>query len=135
MGQHEALDQASVLLPKNPWVDGAYDLSVILSLLTGRHVRIGNDVEPYLTVSAGLALTSKNFFRTHPVIDWSLLPVLQAAGAGEAMEAVMLATSEAKLARGGPKALPAHNYFLGASLALARELREHFAHLSQGFNQ
>ena len=69
VGEHEGLDQASVLLPKNPWADGAYDLSVILSLLTGRHVRIGNDVEPYLTVSAGLALTSKNFFRTHPVIN------------------------------------------------------------------
>lgn len=98
VGEHEGLDQASVLLPKNPWVDGAYDLSVILSLLTGRHVRIGNNVEPYLTVSAGLALTSKNFFRTHPVIDWSLLPVLQAAGAGEAMEAVMLAMTSGNVA-------------------------------------
>jgi hypothetical protein len=98
VAEHEGLDQASVLLPDNPWVDGAYDLSVILSLLTGRHVRVGNDVEPYLPVSAGLALTSNNFFRTHPVIDWSLLPALQAAGAGEAMEAVMLAMTSGNVA-------------------------------------
>ncbi|WP_146041523.1 hypothetical protein [Pseudomonas sp. DP16D-R1] len=98
MAEHEGLDQASVLLPDNPWVDGAYDLSVTLSLLTGRHVRVGNDVEPYLPVSAGLALTSNNFFRTHPVIDWSLLPALQAAGAGEAMEAVMLAMTSGNVA-------------------------------------
>lgn len=97
VGEHEGLDQSSVLLPKNPWVDGAYDLSVILSILTGRHVRVGDDVEPYLPVSAGLALTSKNFFRTHPVIDWSLLPTLQAAGAGEAMEAVMLAMTSGNM--------------------------------------
>jgi hypothetical protein len=91
VAEHERLDQASVLLPCNPWVNGAYDLSVILSLLTGRHVLVGNSAEPYLPVTAGQAVTSKNFFRTHPVIDWALLPVLQKAGAGEAMEAVMLA--------------------------------------------
>jgi len=91
VAEHEGLDQASVLLPGNPWVDGAYDLSVILSLLTGRHVLVGNGAKPYMPVSAGQAVTSKNFFRTHPVIDWALLPVLRDAGAGEAMEAVMLA--------------------------------------------
>ncbi|MDD2064507.1 hypothetical protein [Pseudomonas sp. 25571] len=91
VAEHKELDQASVLVPESPLVDGAYDLSIILSILTGRHVRVGNDVEPYLPVTPGLAVTSKNFFRTHPVIDWSLLPALHAAGAGEAMEAVMLA--------------------------------------------
>nr|WP_314481779.1 hypothetical protein [uncultured Pseudomonas sp.] len=97
VAEHEGLDQASVLLPDNPWVNGAYDLSVILSLLTGRHVRVGNDAEPYLPISAGLGLTSKNFFRTHPAIDWSLLPALRAAGAGEAMEAVMLAMTNSNM--------------------------------------
>lgn len=91
VAEHEKLDQASVLLPNNPWLNGAYDLSVILSLLSGRHTRVGNGVEPYLSVSPGQAITSKNFFRTYPVVDWTLLPVLREAGAGEAMEAVLLA--------------------------------------------
>ncbi|WP_323158821.1 hypothetical protein [Pseudomonas viridiflava] len=97
VGEHEGLNQASVLLPENPYVNGAYDLSVILSILTGRHVRVGNDVEPYLPVCAASALTSPNFFRTHSVIDWALLPGLQAAGAGEAMEAVMLALTSGNM--------------------------------------
>ncbi|MCW2456481.1 UNVERIFIED_ORG: hypothetical protein M2414_004238 [Rahnella aquatilis] len=91
VAEHETLDQASVLLPDNPWLNGAYDLSVILSLLSGRHTRVGNGFEPYLPVSPGKAITSKNFFRTYPVVDWTLLPVLREAGAGEAMETVLLA--------------------------------------------
>lgn len=91
VAEHEKLDQASVLLPDNPWLNGAYDLSVILSLLSGRHTRVGNGVEPYLPVSPGQAITSKNFFRTYPMVDWTLLPVLREAGAGEAVETVLLA--------------------------------------------
>ncbi|WP_370547327.1 hypothetical protein [Edwardsiella tarda] len=91
VAEHEKLDQASVLLPDNPWLNGAYDLSVILSLLSGRHTRVGNGVEPYLPVSPGQAITSKNFFRTDPMVDWTLLPVLREAGAGEAVETVLLA--------------------------------------------
>jgi hypothetical protein len=95
--EHEKLDQASILLPDTPWVNGAYDLSVILSLLSGRHILVGNGVEPYLPVSPGQAITSKNFFRTYPVVDWTLLPVLREAGAGEAMEAVLLAMTNSNI--------------------------------------
>lgn len=95
--EHAGLDQASLLLPDNPWVNGAYDLAAILSLLTGRHVLVGNSAKPYMPVTAGQAVTSKNFFRTHPVIDWALLPVLQKAGAGEAIEAVMLAMTNSNV--------------------------------------
>ncbi|WEE29301.1 hypothetical protein [Aeromonas hydrophila] len=91
VAEHEGLDQASVLLPDNPWLNGAYDLSVILSLLSGRHTQVGNGAKPHLLVSPGYAITSKNFFRTDPEIDWALLPFLRKAGAGEAMEAVLLA--------------------------------------------
>lgn len=97
VAEHEKLDQASVLLPDTPWVNGAYDLSVILSLLSGRHTLVGNGVEPYLPVSPGQAITSKNFFRTYPVVDWTLLPVLREAGAGEAMEAVLLAMTNSNI--------------------------------------
>jgi len=97
VAEHEKLDQASVLLPDSPWVNGAYDLSVILSLLSGRHTLIGNGVEPHFPVSPGQAITNKNFFRTYPVIDWTLLPVLRDAGAGEAMEAVLLAMTNSNM--------------------------------------
>ncbi|MDM2958569.1 hypothetical protein [Citrobacter sp. CK202] len=97
VAEHEELDHASVLLPDNPWVNGAYDLSVILSLLSGRHILIENGAKPHLPVSPGYAITSKNFFRAHPVIDWALLPVLREAGAGEAMEAVLLAMTNSNV--------------------------------------
>jgi len=95
--EHEGLDKPSVLLPDNPWVDGSYDLSVILSLISGRHVQVKNDAEPYLPVSPGQAITSKNFFRGHSVIDWAQLPVLREAGAGQAMEAVLLAMTNSNV--------------------------------------
>lgn len=91
VAEHESLGQPSILLPSNPWANGADDLSAILSLLTGRHVQIGNGVEPYLPVVPGHAIISKNFFRFNPVINWETLPALRDAGAGDAIEAVMLA--------------------------------------------
>lgn len=91
VAEHEALDQASVLFPDNPCANGAYDLSLILSLLSGRHTLVENGAKPYLPVLPGYAITSKNFFHTQPVIDWSQLLVLRDTGAREAMEAVLLA--------------------------------------------
>lgn len=97
VAEHEELNKASVLLPDNPWVNGAYDLSVILSLLSGRHIMVGNGVKPYLPVSPGQAIISKNFFRTYPVFDWAQLSILRGAGAGEAMEAVLLAMTNSNV--------------------------------------
>ncbi|EMS1064447.1 hypothetical protein WKS79_003049 [Providencia stuartii] len=97
VAEHEELNQTSVLLPNNPWVNGAYDLSAILSLLSGRHIMVGNGAKPYLPVSPGQAIISKNFFRTYPVIDWAQLPILRDAGAGEAMEAVLLAMTNSNV--------------------------------------
>ncbi|WP_283184429.1 hypothetical protein [Pseudomonas svalbardensis] len=97
VAEHEGLNAPSVLLPGNPWANGAYDLSLILSFLSGRHVRVGNNTEPYLPVSPGQSITSKNFFRTHPAIDWALLPAVREAGGGEAMDAVILAMTNSNV--------------------------------------
>ncbi|EAP7664515.1 hypothetical protein L1O59_002861 [Salmonella enterica] len=97
VAEHEKLDQASELFPDAPWGNGAYDLSVILSLLSGRHTLVGNGVEPYLPVSPGYSITSKNFFRANPVVDWELLPGLRKAKVGEAMEAVLLAMTNSNV--------------------------------------
>lgn len=91
VADHEKLDQPSVLLPDAPWGNGAYELSFILSLLTGRHTLVGDDSKPYHPVSPGQDITSKNFFRTGQKIDWGRLPILRDAGVGEAMEAILLA--------------------------------------------
>jgi|GEM_PF-3752553 len=141
VAEHEGLDQASVLLPGNPWVNGAYDLSVILSLLTGRHVLVGNAARPYMPVSAGQAVTSQNFFRTHPVIDWALLPVLQEAGAGEAMEAVMLAMTNSnagvKIAMGSAAldGLNTHWYSASGSNRYTKDVKTEVKVAAQAFKE
>ena len=91
LADHEVLHQTSAIKPDNPWVDGAYHLS---DILTGRHVLVGNGVKLYMPVSAAHAVISKMFFRTHLVINWALFPDLREAGAGDTIAAVMLANDE-----------------------------------------
>ncbi|MER1719525.1 hypothetical protein KC966_10310 [Proteus terrae] len=137
--EHEELDQASVLLPDNPLVNGAYDLSVILSLLTGRHTMVGNDIAPYMPVSPGQAITSKNFFHTSPMIDWAQLPNLREAGAGEAMEAVLLAMTNSNLGvkiAMGSAALDGLNtrwYSISGSNPYTKEVKAEVKAASQAF--
>lgn len=139
VAEHEGLHQASALMPDNPWVDGAYDLSVILSILTGRHVLVGNGAKPYMPVSAGHAVTSKNFFRTHPVIDWALLPDLREAGAGDAMEAVMLAMTNSnagvKIAMGSAAldGLNTHWFSVADANRYTKEVKAKFKAATQAF--
>ncbi|WP_139834963.1 hypothetical protein [Pseudomonas sp. B35(2017)] len=89
--EHAALDSPSMLMPDNPWVNGAYDLSLILSLLTGAYVAVNNESLPDFQLSPALPIVSKNFFSGSFKIDWALLPAMRAAGAGEALYALSLA--------------------------------------------
>ncbi|MEE3934329.1 hypothetical protein V2I68_02100 [Pseudomonas viridiflava] len=91
VAEHERLAEPSVLMPGDPLLKGDFDLSLILSFLTGRHVRIGKDSEPYLPVTSGYAITQKHFFRLFARLDWDSLPNVKSAGGAEAMEAVVIA--------------------------------------------
>lgn len=88
--EHPNLDEPSLLLPGNPWNDGAYDLSLILSLLTGKHVAVGNEAEAMMPMIAGQALVSVNFFE-QPKVDWTQLAELPKFGGGDAIYAICLA--------------------------------------------
>jgi len=86
-----ALSDRSTLFPDTPFLTGADDLALILSFLTGRHVRVGNDgVKPFLPVLPGESLLSGNYFYS-PIVDWSNFSNLRAAGGSEAMRCVCLA--------------------------------------------
>lgn len=99
--EHPDLDAPSLLFPDS--ADGAYDLSLILTFLTGLHVSVGNNVAPYLPIQPGQPIVSGYYFiGAH--VDWSLLPALRDAGGAESMMALSVAMTNSnaliKLAMG-----------------------------------
>jgi len=98
---HPSLDAPSSLFPDI--ADGSYDLSLVLTFLTGLHVGVGNNVAPYLPIQPGQSIVSGSYFRgAH--IDWALLPALREAGGAESMMALSVAMTNSnaliKLAMG-----------------------------------
>ncbi|PIB45224.1 hypothetical protein AOA59_05495 [Pseudomonas sp. 2822-15] len=89
--EHPALDEPSVLMPDNPWVNGGFDLSLILSLLTGACVALDKDSPPDFKLSPALPIVCDDFFAKGSKVDWTLLPAMQAAGGGDALYALSLA--------------------------------------------
>ncbi|WP_460096237.1 hypothetical protein [Pseudomonas sp. S3_C01] len=88
--EHPSLNEPSILAPGLPGNDGAYDLSLILTLLTGKHVAVGNGAEQSLPVIPGQQLVGLNFFKCSR-LDWSKVQALPVAGGGEAIYALSLA--------------------------------------------
>ncbi|WP_248768252.1 hypothetical protein [Pseudomonas sp. MWU12-2345] len=94
--EHQGLGLSSVLFPDIPVLNGAYDLALILSFLTGRHVVVGNDAKPFLPLTPAQSVVSGNYFY-HPNINWSALAGLSELGVGEAMDAACTAMTNSNL--------------------------------------